>query len=106
MIGTRCSGLRTGSPPSPPPHLIRPTVRLLLRSPRLSGPGPHRRPASKRRHGPRARSGRNNFHLGKLLEFGQDVVVMLREIAHHPCVAEQLAEITIAQHKIEMIGAV
>jgi hypothetical protein len=33
-------GLRTGSPPSPPPRLIRPTVRLLPRSPRLSGPGP------------------------------------------------------------------
>jgi hypothetical protein len=34
------SGLRTGSPPSPPPHSIRPTVRRLLRSPRLLGPGP------------------------------------------------------------------
>jgi hypothetical protein len=34
-------GLRAGSPPSPPPRLIRPTVRRLLRSPRLSGPGPH-----------------------------------------------------------------
>jgi hypothetical protein len=32
--------LRTGSPPSPPPRLIRPNVRLLPRSPRLSGPGP------------------------------------------------------------------
>lgn len=31
----------TGSPPSPPPRSIRPTVRRLLRSPRLSGPGPH-----------------------------------------------------------------
>jgi hypothetical protein len=37
----RPSGLRAGSPPFPPPHLIRPIVRLLLRSPRLSGPGPH-----------------------------------------------------------------
>ena len=34
-------GLRAGSPPSPSPRLIRPTVRLLLRSPRLLGPGPH-----------------------------------------------------------------
>ena len=33
-------GLRTGSPPSPPPHSIRPTVRRLLWSPRLLGPGP------------------------------------------------------------------
>jgi hypothetical protein len=33
-------GLRTGSPPSPPPRLIRPTVRRLPRSPRFSGPGP------------------------------------------------------------------
>jgi hypothetical protein len=28
-------GLRAGSPPSPPPHSIRPIVRRLLRSPRL-----------------------------------------------------------------------
>jgi hypothetical protein len=40
----RPGGLRTGSPPSPPPRLIRPIVRLLPRSPRLSGPGPHQRP--------------------------------------------------------------
>ena len=33
-------GLRTGSPPSPPPPLIRPSRRRLQRSPRLSGPGP------------------------------------------------------------------
>ncbi len=53
----RPGGLRTGSPPSPPPRSIRPTVRRLPRSPRLSGPGPHRgrpppaaadRPASRR----------------------------------------------------------
>ena len=37
----RPGGLRTGSPPSPPPRSIRPTVRRLPRSPRLSGPGPH-----------------------------------------------------------------
>jgi len=30
----------TGSPPSPPPSLIRPSRRRLRRSPRLSGPGP------------------------------------------------------------------
>jgi len=28
-------GLRAGSPPSPPPHLIRSSVRRLLRSPRF-----------------------------------------------------------------------
>ena len=39
--GGRPGGLRTGSPPSPPPRSIRPTVRRLPRSPRLSGPGPH-----------------------------------------------------------------
>ena len=38
---SRPSGLRAGSPPSPPPRLIRLTVRRLPRSPRLSGPGPH-----------------------------------------------------------------
>jgi len=39
--GRRPSGLWAGSPPSPPPRLIRPIVRLLPRSPGLSGPGPH-----------------------------------------------------------------
>ena len=38
----RPGGLRAGSPPSPPPRSIRPTVRRLPRSPRFSGPGPHR----------------------------------------------------------------
>src|SRR5882762_3843643 len=31
----RPDGLQTGSPPSPSPQLIRPSVRLLLRSPRF-----------------------------------------------------------------------
>jgi hypothetical protein len=44
---SRPSGLRAGSPPSPPPRLIRPTVRRLPRSPRLSGPGPHRPPTGR-----------------------------------------------------------
>ena len=35
-------GRSPGSPPSPPPRSIRPSVRRLPRSPRLSGPGPHR----------------------------------------------------------------
>jgi len=43
----RPGGLRAGSPPSPPPRLIRPTVRRLPRSPRLSGPGPHRWPTGR-----------------------------------------------------------
>jgi len=38
--GFQLGGLRTGSPSSPPPHSIRLTGRLLLRSPRLLGPGP------------------------------------------------------------------
>lgn len=33
-------GLRAGSPPSPPPHLIRPSVRRLLRSPRFGSGSP------------------------------------------------------------------
>ena len=37
----RPSGHRSGSPTSPPPPLIRPCRRLLRRSRRLSGPGPH-----------------------------------------------------------------
>ena len=37
----RPSGHRSGSPTSPPPPLIRPRRRLLRRSRRLLGPGPH-----------------------------------------------------------------
>ena len=32
--------------------------------------------------------------------------MMLREVAHHPRIAEQFAEIAIGQHKVEMVGAV
>jgi hypothetical protein len=49
IVWDQPSGLRTGSPPFPPPRLIRLTVRLLLRSPRLSGPGPHQWPTSSSR---------------------------------------------------------
>ena len=31
---------------------------------------------------------------------------MLREITYHPRIAEQLAEVAIGQHKIEMVGAI
>jgi hypothetical protein len=41
-ILSRPDGLRTGSPPFPPPRSIRPTVRRLPRSPRFMGPGPRR----------------------------------------------------------------
>ena len=52
----RLCGHRTGSPPSPPPRSIRPTVQLLLRSPRLLGPGPHSLSRSKsKRMQPRRR---------------------------------------------------
>ena len=37
----RPGGLPAGSPPFPPPCSIRPIVRRLPWSPRLSGPGPH-----------------------------------------------------------------
>jgi hypothetical protein len=42
-ITVECADRRAevGSPPFPHPRLIRPTVRRLLRSPRLSGPGTH-----------------------------------------------------------------
>ena len=65
----RPGGLRTGSPPSPPPRLIRPTVRLLPRSPRLSGPGPHQRPYGRGIKPAACALGRSCFHLSKLLEF-------------------------------------
>ena len=74
----RPGGLRTGSPPSPPPRLIRPTVRLLLRSPRFSGPGPPfigRMEASRdtqHRLRPRLRQSQRVF--GTRLEFHRDAV--------------------------------
>ena len=81
---SRPGGLRAGSPPSPPPRSIRPTVRRLPRSPRLSGPGPHYllSPQS---------VGCCGFHrsdLGDGLELAEELGVVLRQIAYDPGVPE------------------
>lgn len=82
----RPGGLRAGSPPSPPPRSIRPTVRRLLRSPRLSGPGPHQFwPLWLVRLG-----WRGGGHLGDRLKFRQELRPMLHQVADDPGVPEQL----------------
>lgn len=91
-------GLRTGSPSSPPPHLIRLTVRLLLWSPRLLGPGPRGQLLSE--------SGGRRLLLRDLNEFRQNVLVMLRQVAGDPLVRNQAAQISLSEHKIEVVGAV
>jgi len=49
---------------------------------------------------------RRRLHLGKFLKLGQYLALMLREITHHPRIAEQRTKIAIDQHKIEMIGPI
>ena len=48
-------------------------------------------------------SGCNCFHLYEFLKFEQDLLLVLRQITHHPRIAEQLAEVAVGQHEIEMI---
>ena len=72
---------QTGSPPSPSPHLIRSTVRRLLRSPRFMGPGPQGIVA-KERH-----SGCKCLRFGDLFKCGQELFVMQGQIPHDPLAA-------------------
>jgi hypothetical protein len=69
-------GLRTGSPPSPPPRLIRPTVRRLPRSPRLWVRVPNT-PDSPSCYS--SSSGLSRFHACDLLELCQDLCVVLSQ---------------------------
>ena len=98
----RPGGLRAGSPPSPPPRSIRPTVRRLLRSPRLSGPGPHQiwqfwlfR---------LWRQGR--VHICDRLKFCQKLWPMLYQVPHDPGVPEQLSQVRFDNGELQMVLAV
>ena len=89
-------------PPSPPPRSIRPTVRRLLRSPRLSGPGPHQfwqlwlfR---------LWRQGRG--HLGDRLKFCQKLWPMLHQVPDDPSVPEQLSQIPFDDGQLQVVLAV
>lgn len=95
---SRPGGLRAGSPPSPPPHLIRPTVRLLLRSPRLSGPGPHQLPCQLlgcRRQG--------RYHLGNRLEFTEKLRSVLHQVSHDARIPEELGEVSLDDGQLQMV---
>jgi hypothetical protein len=72
--------------------------------PALSGPGPHQSLSSHQNilH----ESGSSRLPFNQLLKFGQDVVVMQRKIPDHPGICEKLPDVSVGQHKIEMIGAV
>src|SRR3546814_4303923 len=102
----RPGGLRTGSPSSPPPRSIRPTVRRLPRSPRFtccpklgcstaegrSGPGPRRSPSLRRgRHREEA------FDFCDGLELGQVFLAMLRQPTDDPRVAKELADVALGE---------
>ncbi len=98
----RPGGLRAGSPPSPPPRLIRPTVRRLLRSPRLSGPGPH--PCWPLWLFRLWRQGRG--HVGDRLKFRQKLRSMLHQVADDPGIPEQLSQIRFDHGQLQMVLAV
>jgi len=91
----RPSGLRAGSPPFPPPRLIRPTVRLLPRSPRFRVRVPITPAVSAAASG---QSGGSSFRFGQLLKLSQNIAVTLSQVAHHARIAEELAEISIGQN--------
>lgn len=98
----RPGGLRAGSPPSPPPRSIRPTVRRLLRSPRFSGPGPHQLwPLWLFRLG---RWGRG--HLSDGLKFCQKLRPMLHQVPDDPGVPEQLSQIALDDGQLQVVLAV
>lgn len=99
---SRPGGLRAGSPPSPPPRSIRPTVRRLPRSPRLSGPGPHQFWPLWLFH----LSWWSGGHLGDRLKFCQKLWPMLLQIPDDPGVPEQLSQIRFDHGQLQMVLAV
>ena len=52
------------------------------------------------------RSGRNRFQIRDPLELGQNLLVVLGEMVQHACVAEQLAQVALGEHEIEVVGPV
>lgn len=91
-------GLRTGSPPSPPPHSIRLTVRLLLRSPRLLGPGPRGQMLSE--------AGGRRLLLFDLHQLRQNVFVVLLKVTGDSFIANQTADVSLGEHQIQVIGPI
>ena len=52
------------------------------------------------------RSGRDRFQLGDPLELGQNLLVVLGEIVQHACVAEQLAQVALSEHEVQVVSPV
>src|SRR5689334_987809 len=88
--GFQPGGLRAGSPPSPPPHSIRPTVRRLLWSPRLMGPGPRGRVPSG--------SGGRRLLFDDLQQLRKYVLVVLLQVTSDLGVADETSEVALREH--------
>lgn len=96
------SGLRTGSPPSPPPHLLRRTDGISC------GPRAYRVRVPIKQLIPTTASALGCYRLrfGELLEFRENIAVMLRQVSHDACIPQQLTEVSVGENKVEMINAV
>ena len=96
------SGLRAGSPPFPPPRLIRPTVRLLPRSPRFRVRVPINT-CSTRQKFPVCQAAAASVSV-ELLKFGQDVAADAARDSERPAHwLSNLPDVSVGQHQIEMI---
>src|SRR5260370_40002867 len=51
------------------------------------------------------RSRRSRLELRNLLKLAQDLLLMLRQVARDPRVGEQLGQVPLCQHEIEMVIA-
>ena len=102
VMSADLGGLRAGSPPSPPPGLIRPTVRRLPRSPRLIWVPIVSKflnslffrlvwPVRRRR---RSRQARHDS-----TKFVEDVSVVLFEIAIDPVIREQAFDVAACDNQ-------
>jgi hypothetical protein len=92
-------GLRAGSPPSPPPQLIRPTVRRLLRSPRFWVRVPLRDSTLSE-----SDCRRLLFHDPD--EFQCDVAMVVPQVLGDPRVLDQSRQVTLRQDEIEVVRTI
>lgn len=93
--------LSAGSPPSPPPRLIRPSVRRLPRSPRLMGPGPHGQCCATC-----PKSGGRRLSFNDANKFLSDFPVMRAQVLGDARILDQPRQVAFGKNKVEMICAV
>src|SRR3954464_9945992 len=92
-------GLRTGPPPSPPPRLLRPIVRLLLRSRAYRVRVPINSFSS-------CFCASNRLNLRDCLEFNEVLVAMMRQPAYDTCTGKEFPNVTLSDSQMQIVDAV